>query len=264
VFFAQALRVSDVERYEQWLSDAPNLLVPALLHGARGANAYQRGAFVEATREHRVAAKSAMDWVQRVSAWSNAAASAVEIPDSGLARDALARVQREIEGRVAPSQAVRAHWLQRLIDYRLGDGGTASPDHLRATEAVSERWATQLALVEGAAAWRSTSLHAEVVVDRAARGYRRHGHVPGALLAEGLLAAIRGTPEDLDVEVLDSLPPAFTIQLLALHRLAGGPPLEWGATMALAVKQRPGFLEARLDVLSLNEARTLLEGGVLE
>jgi hypothetical protein len=262
-FYGQALRISDPDAYVRWLDEPPAILSPALLHGARGAWAYQSGAFDVAESEHRVAARSG-DAFQRIAAWSNAAAAAVEIPDRALAWDALQRVQRALEGRAAPLFEARAHWLGRMIEYRLDCKNLLGLEHLDAMEVVSERMATQLALVEGAAAWRTRAPEAEAIVERASRGYHAHNHVAGALLADALLAAVRTTPMDLEPEVCNKLPPAFSVQVLALHRLAGGRPMPWVTTLERARMQRPGFWRLRLDVLTLEEASTILETGALD
>lgn len=261
-FYGQALRISDADAYVRWLDEPPAILAPALLHGARGAWAYQSGAFDVAEREHRKAAHSG-DSFQRIAAWSNAAAAAVEIPDRALAWDALQRVSRALKGRAAPLFEARAHWLGRMIQYRLDGMNRLGIEHLDAMEAVSERMATQLALVEGAAAWRTQASEAEAIVARASRGYHAHNHAAGALLADALLAAVQTTPMDLDPEVCGKLPPAFAVQVLALHRLAGGQPLPWTTTLERARVARPGFWRSRLDVLTLEEASTILETGAL-
>lgn len=260
-FCCQSVRWGRPDEYRSWILNLVDVLSPSLVHGAHAADAYGRGEYAEAVEGFRLAAECD-DWVRRMGALTNATAAAVEIRALESAEQLLARVVRELRDTNAPLLSVRAHWLQRLVAYRLHESRDYLPEFVEPAALVSRRMAAQLAMLEAASGWREGRAEAEEPARKALEWLRMDGH-ESAYLAEALLAALLGDGEICSVEAYRGLSPDFSVQALALAVLAGAVVGDVEETIRRAERGRAGLLDLRLEVVSVSEAVEVLRTGAL-
>ncbi|MCA9539766.1 MAG: hypothetical protein KC620_12805, partial [Myxococcales bacterium] len=261
----EAVRTRGIEAEQALLDElrdwaSHSRLRSAQYNGWLGNLRYRQSRFADAARLHALAAATKDTLLGRLASLANEACAWLEALRFATALD---RAREVIAlGRIARHALLEgiAVWVERAALYRDGAPGPARPDLVTAAEAVAPWLAANLALVEGARAWRQGDIaQARALVATAIAGYRQTGLTEPMVLAacfeahlEGPAHATRRAP--LAREAMACTIPDLALQGLGLlMRDAQNP--EWHAQIERLAASRPRVEWAvRLDIISVAEA----------
>ncbi|MFK7927630.1 MAG: protein kinase [Myxococcota bacterium] len=206
---------------EAWAGDEP--LRRGRLDSWRARVAYTASDFAGALDAEQRALSRASTPFQRLARLTNAASAAMEVPNLAIAEDlssralALARTLRHAAGEV------RATWLVRSVSHRQERDPSPQPALVHAAAQVSPALAGQLAITEGARAYRTGDLDlARDLARQGAAHFEALSARAGASIARALAVA-SGDVVGPDPASLHGLPKVLLAEIAALCALGGRP-----------------------------------------
>ncbi|MFT5458265.1 MAG: hypothetical protein ACI9K2_004770 [Myxococcota bacterium] len=241
----------------RWSRGSPHLEAQRLR--LVGLKRYDQGRFDAAARLHRAARALAECPVTDALNLASALLEAGRCEEVvGLARAAAAAAAQRRE----PSNEAFATWLERSARYRCGLDPSPRVDLVDAAVPLGPEKLGPFALTEAAVAWRAGDLAlGRRLAGRAEHAYRQRARrvVAGLAMALGVACGAPWGPREFEVTAHDALVlPALRLQALAL--LALGRCRVTGDLAPLWHAVRGMDHSLRRDVLSLREARHVLEG----
>lgn len=261
-----------LESLAAWASDSDDPLTRARYAGWLGRLRYRQARFDDAAQLHAEAAEGESWSTARVAARINAASALME---AFRLEEALSWAEAAREQAAAcrhPFYEARAEWIARSAAYRMGRPMTVDLELVEAAALVglADVEAT-VSMTEAAIAFRAHDRAcAAALVARAARIWAGTGDGEPAVLMESLaLACAENRASAPDVEKLAErarrcATPGLGLQALAFLAMAEGSsrPAWQDAAASLTAGIPPAFFHLRMDVLSADEALSLLGASV--
>ncbi|MBX2798285.1 MAG: serine/threonine protein kinase [Myxococcales bacterium] len=262
-FLVQACAIAAPERLPRLVERSRELCADDEVRTGRwhswvGNAAYRTGEYATAMdHAERSAALLTGAPVWQLGALTNAGAAALEIPDLPRAVAWAAEARRLARRLRAGLVETRAWWLERTARYRAGEELLPEDGWVDAAEAVSKRYAAQLAITEAAIARAHGAPETARQLGARAEALGQGNRVLTALGQALALGSGEVTAIDSLVDT-SGFAESLQLQVAALRAEAGvapsgmGPVADWAARWPLSDPDR------RLDVLSLSECQAAL------